>query len=165
MKLILALLALAAFAHATGSMTEPQGADELQKELNGLNKQAEEALQKIDKLTSLPSPVTAQQMDAVKARVLRLANDDNFLQSVEALWKNEKRKELFLIQAGFFLFMLLFKAWRQSRAQHWFKKFLVGFACSVISWAGLIYVIPLIVLGKPFAVFTGTLWRVLVMGQ
>ncbi|MGZ3738655.1 MAG: hypothetical protein ACXVB9_04725 [Bdellovibrionota bacterium] len=163
MKFCLHLLFLITLAHATGSLTEEQGANELAKELNGLNKQAEQVLQQVDKVTGF-QPVTPQTLDKTKETVLKLANDERFLSAAKGLWASEKRKELFLIQAGFFLFMMLFKAWRQSRAHHWFKRLLVGFALSLINWAGMLYVIPLLVLGEPFAIFTGTLWRVLMMG-
>jgi len=162
MRFCLLLLAIT-FAHATGNLTEEQGNDELAKELNGLNKQAEQVLQQVDKVAGF-QPVSPQTLDKTKETVLKLANDDRFLQAAKGLWANEKRKELLLIQAGFFLFMMLFKAWRQSRTHHWFKRLLVGFALSLITWAGMLYVIPLLVLGEPFAVFTTTLWRVLVMG-
>jgi len=137
--------------------------EDLAKELEGFNKQAEQVLQQVDQLTKL-QPVSPQQMDQVKEKALKLANDDRFLKSAEALWKNEKRNTMLLVQLGWFLFMLLFKAWRQSKTTHWFRRLLIGFACSCLTWFGLLYVIPLAVLGEPFGVFTGTLWRVLVMG-
>jgi hypothetical protein len=165
MRLLFILLALFTLAHASDTMTEVQGADELQKELNSLNKQAEETLQQVDALSQLHAQLPGLPIEETKARVMRLASDSNFLRAGEELWKSKQRKHLMMIQAAFFVFMLLFKGWRQSRAQHWFKKTLVGLVCSLITWAGLSYVIPLIVLGKPFAVFTSTLWRVVVMGR
>jgi hypothetical protein len=180
-KILFALLLLAA-AHAAGSMTEDQGAQELQKELNGLNKQAEDVLQQIDKLQVLPVPgqpgaalpqmpsmanlpVSGEQMNAVKERVYKIANDDRFMKAAEAVWKSPDRQKLLLIQLGFFLFMILFKAFLQSRTQHWFKKMLVGLMCTIITWVGLSYLIPIAVLGEPFFVVTSTLFKVLVLGQ
>jgi hypothetical protein len=138
-------------------------ADDVNKEIADLSRDAEKVMQQMDQLSKV-NPLSVQGVNAVKEKALRLATDDKFLRAAEDLWKNEKRNQMFLVQAGWFLFMLLFKAWRQSRTHHWFKRLLVGGACSLVTWIGLIYVIPLAVLGEPFGVFTGTLWRVLVMG-
>jgi hypothetical protein len=139
---------------------------ELAKELEDYNKQAEQVIKQVDQLANLNvAPAAKERIDATKERALKLANDDRFLQSVKDLWNSDKRNLMLACQAGWFLFMLLFKAWRQSKAHHWFRRLLVGFVCSLFTWVGISYVIPLAVLGQPFVVFTGTLWRVLVMGQ
>jgi hypothetical protein len=172
-------------AHAAGALSEEQGAQELQKELNGLNKQAEDVLQQIDKLQALPVPgqpgtdlpqipqmpnmanlpISGEQFNAIKERALKLANDDRFMKAAEAAWKSPDRQKLLLIQLGFFLFMILFKAFLQSRARHWFKALLVGFACTIFTWVSLSYAIPLFVLGEPFQIVTSTLFKVMVLGK
>lgn len=133
------------------------------KEINDLVQQPNELLKQAEQLTA-NAPVSHEQIDVLKARALKLATDDRFLKSAEELWKSEKRKKMLAIQLAWFLFMTFFKSWRQSRTPHWFKRVLVGFACSVLTWVGLSYVIPAAVLGEPFLIFTGTLWRVLVTG-
>jgi hypothetical protein len=160
MRLLLTLLLLPlAFANNNDAPAN----EDIAKELEQYNRQAEQVLQQVDRLQNL-APVPPEQMDRLKRKALTLAHDDRFLQSAESLWKSESRNKMLLLQAGWFLFMLLFKAWRQSRSTHWFRRLLVGFACSLLTWIGLLYVIPLLALGEPFAVFTGTLWRVLVWG-
>ncbi len=102
-------------------------------------------------------------MEKLKQKAVLLASDEKFLQAAQAMWTSPKRKDMFLIQIGFFVLMLIVKAWQQSRSANWFQKFLIGTVCTVVTMVGISYVIPLLVIGPPFATFTGTLWRIFVV--
>ncbi len=111
-----------------------------------------------------PGAEPPSKLDEARRKAMRLAADDRFLKSAGELWSHPDRNKMLLIQLGFFIVMLIFKAWRQSRSTHWFKKLIVGFFFSILTWVGLVYLIPLLVLGEPFAVFTGTLFKVFLSG-
>lgn len=145
--------------HAAGNNNE-QSADELAKELETYNKQAEQALQQIDKMVGVSTP--DPKLELIRQKAMRLASDDQFLKAAQDLWKHPDRNKMLAIQAAFFLFMIILKAWRQSRATHWFRKLLIGFFFSIFTLVGVSYAVPLLVLGEPFGVFTGTLFKVLV---
>lgn len=139
---------------------------DLGREMQDFHKQAEGMLKQLEQATG-----TAQQngqppsqLDLARQKAMKLAADDRFLKSAGDLWGHPDRNKMLLIQLGFFLFMLIVKAWRQSKTQHWFKKMLVGFFFTLLTLVGISYVIPLIVLGEPFAVFTGTLFKVFIAG-
>ena len=77
--------------------------DDIAKELQQYQKQAEQVLNQVENLAN-KAPVSSAQLDATKEKALKLANDDHFLRAVEALWKSEKRDTMLLSQFGFFLF-------------------------------------------------------------
>ena len=139
---------------------------DLGREMEDFHKQAQKMLEGLEQATGAAEKAgqSPSQLDVARKKAMRLASDDRFLQSVGELWNNPNRNTMLLAQLGFFLLMLILKAWRQSRALHWFRKLLIGFAFTVVTWVGLLYVIPLIVLGEAFAVFTGTLFKVFVAG-
>lgn len=143
-----------------------QSAEDLNKEIQGINAQAQEALKKIDQLTKTASTTAAAPVtNELQRRVLKLGQDGGFLHTAETLWKNEKRAQMLLLQLGWFLFMTLLKGWRMAHMESWLKRIFVGWCFWIITWAGMVYGIPLLVLGRPFALFTSELWQVLVLGN
>jgi len=152
---ILAFLLTAACVYAAEN-----DVNEITKEMSDFHGQAAEMLNQLEKATAAPNG-GMNTLDEARKKVMRLASDDRFLKSAGDLWQHSERNKMLLIQLGFFLFMLIIKAWRQAKTNHWFKRLLVGFFLSLTTWIGLAYVIPLAVLGEPFAVFTSTLFRVL----
>ena len=133
-------------------------AEELSRELEQYNKQAEQALKRVEQVLG-SQPVSPEQVSVFKKKVLELANDDRFLKSAEMLWKSENRNKMLFIQLGWFVLMVLLKAWRKSKASHWFMKILIGLFFRILTWVGIVYAIPAIVMGEPFFVFTGTLFK------
>jgi hypothetical protein len=169
MRLILALCLLALpFAKAEDSNAEKE-LEQLSKEVSDFQGKAAEAAKQIEqlgeKLAASPSKNDpGDPLFEARKKVMKLAGDDRFLQSAKSLWDHPERDKVLLIQLGFFLLMIVLKAWRQAKASHWLKKLLLGFLFSLLTWVGVLYVIPLAVLGEPFGVFTGTLFRVLLFG-
>lgn len=123
--------------------------------------QLEQAQQALQKLNTFVSGVAADpRAEKIKQKALLLAGDEKFIAAAQEMISSPKRKDMLFIQIGFFVIMLLVKGWRQSKAENWFQKMLIGFVCTVITVAGVSYFIPLFVLGTPFKIFTSTLWRV-----
>ncbi|HEY8280752.1 MAG TPA: hypothetical protein VIH99_14070 [Bdellovibrionota bacterium] len=155
-----------------------KAAQELNKELDGIHQQAQQVLNQVEKLAppapALPphdapplipgAPVLPENLEGMRQKLMTLAQDERFLKAVKDLWDHPDRNKLLAIQAAFFLFMIILKAFVQAKTVHWFKRLFLGFLFFVLTWAGILYVIPLVLLGEPFGIFTGTLWRVLVMG-
>ncbi len=124
--------------------------EEVQKVLGGLQEKMQAA--------------NGDKMALVRQKAFALATDQRFLQAAEDIWTHPNRKTLLWVELGWFLFMVLIKAWRQAKANHWFKKFMVGFFLSLFTWLMMVLAIPAIILGEPFHIFVGTLWRVLLSG-
>ncbi len=151
-------------ANVSANANPLEGTSEaIAKNLEEYRKQAQQVILQLQKYIET-SPADPK-LDKMRRVAMRLAGDDKFLQSAEDLWHSPNRNKMFTYQVGFFLLMLIIKAWWQSSARHWFQKFFIGLVCTLITWIGVSYLIPLLVLGAPFGVFTGTLWKAFVAGS
>lgn len=155
MKGFLILLLLGALACAD------DGVDE---ELKELEKHAE-ALQETVKRTTERLPVDSEEVARFQKKALDLANDKRFTKAAEELWANSRRNELLIAEAVFFVLVLVLKAWRQAKAKHWFRKLLSGFFWNLVLWAGVVFVLPALILGEPYRIFVGKLWSTFVQGN
>jgi hypothetical protein len=165
MRVWLALLVFAC-AYADSPPVINHGGDDINanedlgKELSEFSRKADQILNQANNVAQSVSAVPVN-LNNLQVKALTLARDQRFIQSIESIWQNkEKRKRLLLVELAWFFFMMSFKAWRQSRVDHWFKRMIVGLACTILMWIGLFYLIPLVILGEPFGIVTGTLWRV-----
>jgi|GEM_PF-4468634 len=145
--------------------------DEIVKEIGDFHSQAEQMMKQLEKSAGgmlpngQPNPAGGgSPLDNARRKMIQLASDDRFLKSAQDLWAHPDRPKMLLIQLGFFVFMLIIKAWRQSKVHHWFKRMMLGFVLTIFTWIGIAYVIPAIVLGEPFIVFTTTIFRVVAFG-
>ncbi|MGE3262250.1 MAG: hypothetical protein AB7K68_10765 [Bacteriovoracia bacterium] len=135
------------------------GTDDIEKDLLDLQQSVEGVLHKFN-TSSRGTP--ASQLDVARRKVFALAEDKQFLKAMNELWANPHRNQLLIVQGIFFAVVFLLKAWRQAKAANWFTRIFVGLFFSFITWGGLLYVIPAVVLGEPYRIFVGTIWRVLV---
>ena len=162
------ILPLASFSADDKKAPDPEKEmEEITKEIGDFHSQAEQMLKQLEKVTTGGASLNGGQpssLDVARQKAMRLASDDRFLKSAADLWAHPDRPKMLLIQLGFFLFMMIIKAWRQSKVRHWFKRMLLGFVLTIFTWIGIAYVIPAIVLGEPFVVFTTTIFRVLAYG-
>jgi hypothetical protein len=99
---------------------------------------------------ALAAMVGNGQLGEMQMKMLKLVMSEKFLKTAKDVWGSPDRPKVFIYQAAFFLFMLMIRAWQQSRVEHWFRRFLVGLACTVITWAGMAYFIPSIVIGMAY---------------
>lgn len=177
MKIFLSVLALFLFSSqelpaVEGGGIEPEKEmEQITKELGDFKGQAEEVIKQLEKVAPGANPGAATQpgapatpLDIARQKAMRLANDERFLKNATDLLAHPARKKMLYIQIGFFIFMLLLKAWGQSKVQNWFKRMLLGFVLTILMCFGLSYVIPVFVLGEPFVVVTTTIFRVFVFG-
>lgn len=132
--------------------------DDIAREFAEFEKEAEKLLKQVEERTKT---IDTSPIGDVRVKAMTLAADEKFLNSVTDLWKHPKRETLLWIELGFLIVMFLFKAWRQSKTSHWFKRLLIGFVIGWITWAIAILVIPYFVLGEPFKIVVMTLWNVL----
>lgn len=147
MKWLILCVALLAYA-----------SDGVEDEVAELHKHSAEALKKLEGISFAQH---GEKFEKVKFKVMNLASDDKFIKAVTDLWSHPNRNTSLVAQGVFFLFMLFFKAWRQSRARNWFTKILTGLVLSLFTWGMLIYVIPAIVIGEPFRIIAAKLWFIL----
>jgi hypothetical protein len=144
------LLALALFAFANEN-------DDLAREFEQWHRDAEKVLKQVQERTK---GIDTSQLGEARAKAMRLAADDNFLQSIMELWNHPKRNTLLIAEGIFLVIMLFVKAWRQAKAKNWFTKLLMSIALSFFTWIVVVLVLPFLVLGEPFKVVVLTLWRV-----
>ncbi len=91
-----------------------------------------------------------QHLHAIQEKAARIASDETITRSAQELWSHPQRKNIIWWNLGFFVFMLFFKAWRQSKAKNWFTRLVTGSVLSLITWAGMIFVVPWAILGAPY---------------
>lgn len=121
-----------------------------------LEKKAQaEAASRVGNLLSDGNP----KIQELKQKVLLLANDDEFLAATQELVNHPKRQDFLLYELGFFLFIMLVKIYQQAKAANWFWRLAIGFVSNLFFIVVGFYLLPLIVFGRPFGVFTGALWR------
>lgn len=149
MKLAL-LLFLAVFSFANEN-------DELAREFEQWHQDAQKVLKQIEDRTK---GMDTSKLGEARAKAMRLAADDKFLQSITDLWNHPKRNTLLIAEGIFLVIMLFVKAWRQAKAKNWFTKLLMSIALSLFTWIVVVLVLPYLVLGEPFKVVVVTLWRV-----
>jgi len=137
------------------------GVEDLAKELEQRQKQVQGIVVGLQKKVG-GGTVAQENVEKVKQKIIALASNEKFLQNIQSLWSHPDRNQLLVYQGLFFLFMLIFKAWRQAANKNWFMRLLVGLFLSVITWVGLAFVIPWIVFGDPYKEVLLTLWKVLV---
>lgn len=137
-------------------------AEELAKEMETMQKDVLKATQTIQqKVGGAPAMpgLSTEGISKIKDKLVKLASDETFLKSAQEVWASPQRNNLLIAQGVFFLVMILFKAWRQSKSENWFWKFLVGCFLNLVTWVGLVVVIPVVVLGDPYWVILKTLWK------
>lgn len=100
-----------------------------------------------------------EKLAVVREKVMKLANNPDFLTAAGELFTHPKRSKVLVINLIFFVFMIILKAWRQSKASNWFVKMIVGFSFTIITWAGMVYFIPSFVFGPVYQVFLGSIWK------
>lgn len=149
MKLLLAFLLLAA----------PVFADDIDKELEDLQNQAKRVEETVQSAVAKVQGLDRESAERVRKKVSEFVSDPDVFRSLEGMWTHPNRNLVFLFQGIFLLLMILIKAWRQSKAKHWLWKLWAGFFYSALTWIGLLYVIPLAVLGAPFRTFTNAVAR------
>lgn len=99
-------------------------------------------------------------LNPAQQKLFKLAADSSFQKAAMDLWQNPNRKNMLIAQLCFFLFMIIFKAWRLSKVKNWFIRFVIAFFLNVVNIIVISFVIPYFMLGEPFRVFTKTLWDV-----
>jgi hypothetical protein len=89
-------------------------------------------------------------MGKFQQKIFQLVSDEKFLRAATEVWDGPNRPTVVIYQVAFFLLMIVVRAWQQSKTEHWLMKTLIGFACTVITWAGVVYFVPRLILGEPF---------------
>jgi hypothetical protein len=133
------------------------GTEELVREVESFQEELQRTLQKLQNLS-----VSGEGLAGIREKVLRLASDDRFLKAAQDLWSHPNRNTLLAAEVAFVFMMFLLKAWRQAVSRSWLRRIFVGLFLGMITWAGMLVVLPYVILGEPFRIFVLTLWRVFV---
>jgi hypothetical protein len=149
MKLLL-LLALSVLSWA-------DEAEELAKEMEAWQESTLKQLQVIQEKAN----VSSGRMGAIQEKALQLASNEKILQAANAIWAHPNRNMVLWANLGFFIFMILVKAWRQAKCRNWFTKLLVGFGFTIFTWIGMGFLVPWIVLGSSYKVLVQQVFQVL----
>ncbi len=132
-------------------------AEELAKEMEAWQESTLKQLQLIQEKANVPGG----QMSAIQAKALQIAGNEKILQAANAIWQHPNRNKVLWVNLGFFIFMILVKAWRQSKCRNWFTKLVVGLLFTIITWVGMGFFVPWVVLGSPYKVLVTQVFQVL----
>lgn len=141
-------------------LAQADEAEDLAKELEQRQKQVQGIVDSLQKKVG-GSAAAQENVEKAKQKIIALASDDKFLKNIQSLWSHPDRNQVMIYQGLFFLFMLIFKAWRQAATKNWFMRLVMGLFLSVITWVGLAFIIPWIVFGEPYKQVLITLWNVI----
>ena len=125
---------------------------DVDKDLEELQKQMGERLQQVEQLSK-----NLEGLEGAGQKALQIVNDPKLVGAIQKLAKHSNIKTLFVTQAVFFVLMLVFRAWRSSRYKSWVGRLWVSFYCTIISWVGLLVVLPLVLLGEPYKIILESL--------
>jgi uncharacterized membrane protein len=151
LMLLALLLAPASFADEV---------DEINRDVEGLQKNMEQVRRVLQERIGGVNGLDQARVEQARRKIMVLASDQKFLKAAGDLWNSPERNTLLIAEAVFFVFMFFFRAWRQAKASNWFTRVLTGFFLSVVTWIGLVLVLPAVILGEPFRQVVSSLWRV-----
>jgi hypothetical protein len=135
------------------------GVDEMGREAEGIQRNIEQVRRVLqERMGGLPG-IDQQTIETMRRKVMVLAADKTFLKAAGDLWQSPNRNTLLVAELIFAVFMYFFKAWRQAKASNWFTRLLTGLSLSLVTWAGVGFVLPAIILGAPYRIVVTTLWR------
>lgn len=92
--------------------------------------------------------------------LMNLASQPEFLKIVGELVDHPRKRELIYTQVGMLIFLILFRAWRASQIQGWFRKLWMSIWTFAIFLVLSSYVAPRIILGEPYLKLTGMVYAV-----
>ncbi len=81
---------------------------------------------------------------------MKVISDKKFIEDLRKLLSHKNLSILVFLEIVFFIFMLFFKAWRQSQASHWARIVLVNLWTSLLYIAVAFFILPGITLGSGF---------------
>ncbi|MCO5143438.1 MAG: hypothetical protein M9962_10155 [Oligoflexia bacterium] len=96
-----------------------------------------------------------------REKMSSLLSNDKFIVALGELREKAKSKTFLWIEIGFFLLMILFRTWRQSKSRNWFTRYSVGLVLTLFIWSGVLFLIPALWIGEPFHIVLGTIFQVI----
>ena len=92
-------------------------------------------------------------------KYLKIFSNAQVTEALTTLVEHPKRKDLFMAEAVLFLAMLLFRAWRQSKAKNWGQRFFVSIYSLGVYWAISIFLLPTVLLGDSYPTMLQAIWK------
>jgi hypothetical protein len=81
---------------------------------------------------------------------LKFFSNPFFSKGLEQIMNSPKRANLAYGELGLILFVLVLRAWRQAKANHWLKRLWVSVWTTGVYLAGASVVVPWLILGDPY---------------
>jgi hypothetical protein len=91
-----------------------------------------------------------------------LVKDPAFLKAYESIHQSFKPNILMGYFAGWVLLIWILRAWRLSKSPTWLTRIWTQFWVSVVSWWGILFMIPWVLWGKSYQMFMATLFRAMI---
>lgn len=138
--------------------------DQATGEVTGAVKSEAQALQRKTDLKTDVNPAAYPEplQSIMKSRPFRayvgLAQSKDFQQNAQAIATHPQKMLVLYIELAWLVFFLVFRAWRQSKAKHWFRRLWISFYCLALWWIGMLLVIPWSVLGAPYRETLKLIW-------
>ncbi|OFZ79284.1 MAG: hypothetical protein A3K03_05795 [Bdellovibrionales bacterium RIFOXYD1_FULL_44_7] len=82
---------------------------------------------------------------------LKLFTNPAFSRGMTEIYNHPSRMTLLYSEIGLLVFMVLFRAWRLSKAKHWLRKVWVNSYTFVAGWCLALFAVPLLVFGLSYA--------------
>jgi hypothetical protein len=81
---------------------------------------------------------------------LRIFQNPALLETVQKIGSHPNRMTLLYSEIAFIIFIFIFRAWRQSKAQHWARKLWVSFYVFLLAAGGASFGLPALIIGDPY---------------
>jgi hypothetical protein len=151
------ILLLIALVFSTANLRADTAPNAAHEDAAAMLIQEKEAQQGLDPNSPLSNPgglVTLQRIltNPATQGLLRLFADPNLSKSVDAVYNSPNRMTLGYAELGWFIFFILFKAWRSSKltSAHWIRRMWLGLWTTVSYFGVGSVLIPWTVIGDPY---------------
>ena len=145
-----------------------QDLEQYTKTLNSMN-QLNPASEQFGKMTGSGTPMlgdSAEQLEKLLSssnaqKWIAVISDSRLRASAEALANSPRRMTLIYAEIGWFIVLLVFRAWRFSKVVKWYRRLWVSAYSLGLYWLGSAYLLPWLVFGEDYRQLVFGLIRIL----
>lgn len=118
---------------------------ELQENLKQLNRN-----EGAESASNLQATLLRALADPRVRNFIEMASNPKVGEAVQAVVKHPKRTNLFYLEIGWLLFVMVLRAKVFSKPAHWFRRWIQGIAINVLFVLGASVIFPRVILGQPY---------------
>lgn len=148
--------------------------EQLQQKMQEMEKQVLQLQQQLQQIPGAPraventnkpaDPAAMQDMQKLMdnptvQKWLTVFKHPDFFPNIAKLKVHPRLETVGIAQLALFLLMILFRAWRQSKATNWFARVWISIYVAAIFWSCSLYFLPIYLLGEPYKKICDLLWK------